>query len=65
MFGNSHDDDGRIKNLRPFEHVGDLDESRGCSKRDARGGFKTVLSMGNAAVSRVSCSFVHTNLFGL
>lgn len=26
MFGNSHDDDGRIKNLRPFERVGDLDE---------------------------------------
>ncbi|CAK9023552.1 unnamed protein product [Durusdinium trenchii] len=24
--GNSHDDDGRIQNLRPFEHVGDLDE---------------------------------------
>eukprot|EP00434_Breviolum_minutum_P037272 symbB.v1.2.033043.t1/scaffold4051.1/size47670/4 len=26
MFGNSHDDDGRIKNLRPFERVGDLDQ---------------------------------------
>ena len=31
MFGNSHDDDGRIKNLRPFERVGDLDERLGCS----------------------------------
>lgn len=29
MFGNSHDDDGRIKNLRPFEHVGDLDQCLG------------------------------------
>lgn len=29
MFGNSHDDDGRIKNLRPFEHVGDLDQFPG------------------------------------
>lgn len=29
MFGNSHDDDGRIKNLRPFERVGDLDQCLG------------------------------------